>query len=98
MGYKEPKTIKDLLSTSISSIVGKRSSSGLLEQRVVNLWKEILGNNRIYSCNESFTNGILDVHISSSILRNELYIQKESFKNLMNKKIGDDIIRNIIIR
>ncbi|MCI7729112.1 MAG: DciA family protein [Bacteroidales bacterium] len=98
MGYKEPTTIGNLISTSISSIVGNRSSSGLLEQRVINCWKEILGAKAVYSCNESFVNGTLDVHIESSILRNELYLYKESYKTLINNKFSNDIVLNIIIR
>lgn len=98
MGYKEPTTIGDLISTSISSIVGKRSTSGLLEQRVIQCWKEILGTKAVYSCNESFSKGTLDVHIDSSILRNELYIHKDSYKMLINKKFDSEVVQNIIIR
>ena len=45
-----------------------------------------------------FVRGILYVHISSSILRNELMMQREALVRSINAKIGTNLVQSVVIQ
>ena len=71
----------------------------LSEAAILNSWNETVGKaigsrtTRIY-----IKDGILYVHLSSSVVRNELMMLKESLRDQLNKKAGSEVIRDIILR
>ena len=69
------------------------------ETRVAHLWGALLGpsvKNRTTSI--YFRNGILQVKLNSSVLRNELSFAKESIKANMNKELGEELVLEIIMK
>ena len=71
----------------------------LSEVAVINSWEEIVGKaissrtTRIY-----IKDGVLHVHLSSSVVRNELLMLRESLKEKLNQKAGSEVIKDIILR
>lgn len=71
----------------------------LSETAVLNSWEEIVGKaissrtTRIY-----IKNHILFIHLSSSVVRNELMMLRESLRDKLNEKAGKEVIRDIVLR
>ena len=69
------------------------------ETRVAHLWGALLGpsvKNRTTSM--YFRNGILQVKLDSSVLRNELSFAKSSIIENMNKELGEKVVLEIIMK
>ncbi len=69
------------------------------EQQVVYLWPEIVGQgiNR-YTTSRWVKNGVLHLHISSSVLRNELLMSRSILIKRLNEAVGSEVIHDIEIR
>jgi hypothetical protein len=71
----------------------------LTEAGIINSWEETVGKaissrtTRIY-----IRDHILYVHLSSSVVRNELLMLREVLKEKLNQKAGSDVIKEIILR
>lgn len=69
------------------------------ETQVINYWHEMMGKNisdatkSIYIINQT-----LYIQIYSSIIRNELFMLREKIRERLNKKVGFDLIKKIVIR
>jgi len=73
---------------------GKLSEVGLISS-----WDEIVGKaissrtTKVY-----IKDKILYVHLSSSVVRNELLMLREALKNKLNEKAGSEVIRDIVLK
>lgn len=71
----------------------------LSETAVINSWEETVGKainsrtSRIY-----IKDHILYVHLTSSVVRNELMMLRESLREKLNEKAGSEVIKDIILR
>ena len=71
----------------------------LSEVGVINSWEEIVGKaissrtTRIY-----IKDHILYVHLSSSVVRNELLMLREVLREKLNEKAGSEVIKDIVLR
>lgn len=71
----------------------------LKEVQVVNSWEELVGKviarrtNKIY-----IKNGKLYLHMSSSIVKNELLMHREGIIERINTNAGEEIVKEIVIR
>ena len=71
----------------------------LSEVGVLNSWEEIVGKaissrtTRIY-----IKDHILYVHLSSSVVRNELLMLREALKAKLNEKAGIEVVKDIVLR
>ncbi len=71
----------------------------LSEVAVINSWEEIVGKaissrtTKIY-----IKDGVLYVHLSSSVVRNELLMLREALREKLNKKAGSEVIKDIVLR
>lgn len=89
------KSIKELLSDFSQQ---KNIKKPLLEARVVNIWKPIMGDlidrytETIYVSNKT-----LFVKVKVSALKNELLYLQEDIINRINKEIGEDFIKKLVI-
>ncbi len=93
----ESKSLKKILNNLIDN--SNKLNSGLNNIKVQNLWKDVMGNNV-----NSYTNEIilkkttLYVHLSSSVLRQELSFGKQKIIDMLNKELGKEIIKKIVLR
>ena len=69
------------------------------ESRILNGWGELMGNTiQSYTTNLYIKNQVLYVHVSSSVLRSELIINKQTLIRKLNKHAGMEAISDIIFR
>lgn len=69
------------------------------EREICNIWPEVVGQmiaSRTKSV--SMTNGRLLVAFSSAVVRNEIMMVKEGLIKALNDKLGEQIVKEIIIR
>jgi predicted nucleic acid-binding Zn ribbon protein len=77
----------------------KKMGRGFLQKRLKVMWKELMGQNI-----HSYTKGIylskdtLFINITSSPLRQELSMSTEKIKNLINEKMGSEVVEKVVIR
>ena len=73
--------------------------SPLNEYRLVQAWKEVVGPViSKYTSNLYIKNQILYVHLTSSVLRQELMMGRDILVRNLNAKVGAQVIVNIIFR
>jgi predicted nucleic acid-binding Zn ribbon protein len=71
----------------------------LSEVALINSWEEVVGKaissrtTKIY-----IRDHILYVHLSSSVVRNELLMLREELKVKLNQKAGSEVIKEIVLR
>jgi predicted nucleic acid-binding Zn ribbon protein len=71
----------------------------LSEVAVINSWEEIVGKAISSRTTKIFIkDGVLHVHLSSSVVRNELLMLRESLREQLNKKAGSEVIKDIVLR
>ena len=71
----------------------------IAESRLITGWTSVLGDSvASYTSNIYFKNGILYVHLRSSVLRAELAMSKDKLITSLNKYANTDILKNIIFR
>ncbi|MDR2840449.1 MAG: DUF721 domain-containing protein [Paludibacter sp.] len=69
------------------------------EKRVLNAWSEVLGDNiKQYTLDLSVKNKVLYATLSSSVLRQELFLQREKICSNINKVVGAEVIKEIRLR
>ena len=73
--------------------------SPLNEYRLVQAWKDVVGPVITrYTSNLYIKNQILYVHLTSSVLRQELMMGREMLVRSLNQQVGAQVIVNIIFR
>ena len=95
MGY-DPKTNKlrrqdavgmeELVSQFVRDM---RLTSGLNRQRVADAWKQVSGAGR-YTLSNTYERGVLTCYISSSLVRNQLYFQRDILLKKINEFLAAD--------
>ena len=70
----------------------------LRETRIISAWSEVLGplskpDDKLY-----IKNGILFAKLSSSVIRNELYMMRSTLMKRLNEKAGAEVITDIVFR
>lgn len=69
------------------------------EAGVINSWEEIVGKaissrtSKIY-----FKDHVLYVHLSSSVVRNELLMLRQALREKLNQKAGREVVKDIVLR
>ena len=70
----------------------------LNEYRLVDAWKDVVGAIARYTTNIYIKNQVLFVHLSSSVLRQELMMSRQLLIRNLNSQVGAQVIVNIIFR
>ena len=69
------------------------------ETAVINSWEEIVGRAISSRTSKIYIKGhVLYIHLSSSVVRNELMMLRESLRDKLNEKAGKEVIRDIVLR
>jgi predicted nucleic acid-binding Zn ribbon protein len=71
----------------------------LRERGLIDSWEELMGKTISRATKKIYIkDGKLFVVISSSVIRNELYMLKQEIVRKLNEKAGEDIITELILR
>ena len=88
------------IGTVIKKLLKNQKLEGRLKELdVLELSKELLGKNLMKYINDlSVKNGTLIIKIKSAVVRNELSYQKSEIKKKLNEQVGNEIIKEIILK
>jgi predicted nucleic acid-binding Zn ribbon protein len=71
----------------------------LKEVSIVHQWESLMGKMVAVRTSQIYIrNGILFVHVTSSVLKNELLMMRQDIINKLNEQAGEIIIEKIVIR
>jgi len=71
----------------------------IFEVRIQRAWSDILGTMIMRSTQQLFVkNSVLHVFLNSSVLRNELLLNRKRLLKSLNEYAGEEVIKDIIIR
>jgi len=95
---RRSKTIS--LAEAVNDYIKEMNLGGKLSEiAVINSWEEIVGKaissrtSKIY-----IKEGTLYVHLTSSVVRNELLMLRETLRVKLNEKAGSEVIKDIVLR
>lgn len=67
--------------------------------RIASIWQETLGDDIAHETDRiSLQNGYLFVNLKSPSLKTELMMRRSMIAHLLNEKLGNDIIKTVVIR
>ncbi len=71
----------------------------LYESRVLKSWSVVLGENVMnYTSNLYFSKKRLYVTLTSSVLRQELFLTREEIRNSLNNYVGFPVVKEIVFQ
>ena len=85
----------------ISEVLGeivaqKHIRVGIDKIKIQEAWKIVMGKNiEKYTSNVSYKKGVLSVKLKSSVLKEELFFEKEKVIKLLNENLGKKYIQEI---
>ena len=92
----EPQSISKVLDEILES---KSLRTGIIHVRINELWHEIMGANITHYTEKIILKGnTLYVSLNSAALRVELSYGKEKIIKMMNKQLGSEKIKKIVLR
>ena len=95
MKKKSVSSIKDILEKIIKNNKFEEKLNGVEILKQLDI---ILGNSlNKYITKRYFLDGIIYLHLSSSVLRSEISYQKIDLINTVNEKIGKKLIKDILL-
>lgn len=71
----------------------------LKEVDIVQSWEELLGKTIAhYTKNVTLKNGVLQVEVSSAVVKNELFLLRDEILRKLNENAGENLVSKIIIK
>ena len=87
------KKMSDVLGEIISQ---KHIRVGIDKIRIQEAWRIVMGKNiEKYTSNVGYKKGVLSVKLKSSVLKEELFFEKDKVKRLLNENLGKKYIKEI---
>jgi hypothetical protein len=95
---RRSKTIS--LAEAVKDYITEMNLGGKLsEVAVINSWEEVVGKAISNRTTKIYVKEhILFVHLNSSVVRNELFMLRETLKEKLNEKAGSEVIKDIVLR
>lgn len=95
---RRSKTIS--LAEALKDYVKEMKLEGKLNEiGLINSWEEVVGKaistrtSKVYIKDQ-----VLYVHLSSSVVRNELLMLRQALKEKLNEKAGSEVIKDIVLK
>ena len=71
----------------------------LAELEAVNSWESIIGKQIARATSSIYIkDGVLFVHLKSSIVRNELFMMRDEIIQAMNQRMGQRVVKAIVLK
>ena len=87
------KKMSDVLGEIISQ---KHIRVGIDKIRIQEAWRIVMGKNiEKYTSNVAYKKGVLSIKLKSSVLKEELFFEKDKVKRLLNENLGKKYIKEI---
>lgn len=76
-----------------------RMDRKMAEVDAVNCWADVIGKTIARATTNIYlNNGVLYVHLRSSIVRNELFMMRNEIVKAINQRVGMDVVRTLVLR
>lgn len=76
-----------------------RLEKGLIENRVLNLWDETMGRMVAQATRTKYIkDGKLYVHLTSSVIRHELFMMRTEIVKEINRRAGGEVINELVLK
>lgn len=96
MKKKNDLSLQDAMKDMIHEL---RIGPQLSETRVKSLWEELMGKTiSTYTSNIAVRKNVLYLTILSAPLKQELSYGKDKIRKLLNEELGEDFIKEVVIR
>jgi len=83
----------------IAELFGEYKIDGKIkETRIISAWSEVLGPLANPTDELYIKNKVLFVRLSSSVIRNELYMMRSTLLRRLNEKAEEEVITDIVFR
>lgn len=90
---KNPVSVKNVID---KILLNKKLNNGLLELRIKDAWKNVMGKNiNTFTTNITLNKQIIFVKLSSAPLKNELVYRADTIIKLLNNELGQERIKEI---
>lgn len=90
---KNPVSVKNVID---KILLNKKLNNGLLELRIKDAWKNVMGKNiNTFTTNITLNKQIIFVKLSSAPLKNELVYKADTIIKLLNNELGQERIKEI---
>ena len=90
---KNPVSVKNVID---KILLNKKLNNGLLELRIKDAWKNVMGKNiNTYTTNITLNKQIIFVKLSSAPLKSELVYRADTIIKLLNNELGQERIKEI---
>ena len=70
----------------------------IAEGSIPDVWRRVAGGALADATKVSFARGTLFVQVGASVVRHEIFINRENFRFEMNAQLGEEIIQTIIVK
>ncbi len=71
----------------------------IAEARIPDLWPQLVGDLiASYTTKIDISNGRMIVYLTSSVVRNEVFMRRESLRQSINQTLGQEIVRVLIVK
>ncbi len=91
--FTDSKSIKDLIGAFIKE---NNLTKGFAQIRVKEAWQQVMGNGvQSYTTSIKLNKDVLIVHLSSSVLREELSYGTDKIIKMMNEALGEMLIKKV---
>lgn len=75
-----------------------RLGPGLKEATVLSIWESIAGKVITARTKKTYLkDGVLHIYLTSSVVRNELMMLRDSLKAQINSRAGEEVVREIML-
>ena len=93
------RTKTESIAQLITEVLGEYKLDGKLrEKRLIAAWHEVLGPLSKPDDSLYINNKVLFARLSSSVVRNELYMMRSTLIQRLNEKAGAEVIMDIVFR
>lgn len=90
---KNPVSVKNVID---KILLNKKLNNGLLEIRIKDAWKNVMGKNiNTFTTDIKLNKQIIFVKLSSAPLKNELVYRADTIIKLLNNELGQERIKEI---
>ncbi len=91
--FTDSKSIKDLMGAFIKE---NNLTKGFAQIRVKEAWQQVMGNGvQSYTTSIKLQNTVLVIHLSSSVLREELSYGTDKIIKMMNEALSETLITKV---
>ena len=97
MRRTEPVRVGEVLDEWLSRCPG--IARKIAEAKIPDLWPQVVGAVVAgYTLSLEIERGILYVKMSSSVVRNELFMRRDTLRDAINAALGADVVHAIIVK